>query len=72
MHKPVIELQSVSEASRHPLLPLLRVQKDSLSALDHFARCEYAIAGDYLEWSLAQCRAALGADNPTDFLVQQA
>src|SRR5258708_38971459 len=34
-------------------------------------RSQYAVAGDYLEWSLAQAKAALGAQTPAEFVSKQ-
>ena len=39
--------------------------------LDRLGQYQYAVAGDYLEWSLAQAKAALGAQTPADFVAKQ-
>jgi hypothetical protein len=74
MNIPDLNLDSKPGYStyRELLAPLLQVQQEGLKAVDRFARYEYALAGDCLRWSLAQCRVTLGASNPTDFLAQQA
>ena len=38
-----------------------KAQQDGFKALERFARFHYAVAGDYLEASLAQAKAALSA-----------
>jgi len=55
-----------------------RAQQDGFKALERFARFHYAVAGDYLEASLAQARAALsaraavGSQTVADLLTKQA
>jgi phasin family protein len=47
------------------------VQQEGLKALDRVGRYQYAVAGDYLEWSLAQAKAAVGAQTPAEFVSKQ-
>ncbi len=42
-----------------------------VQALDRVGRYQYAIAGDYLEWTLAQTRAAFSAPTPAEFISKQ-
>ena len=46
-------------------------QQDGVNMLDRFSRYQYAVAGDYLEWSLAQAKAALSSQTPADFVSKQ-
>ena len=63
--------KSIFEAYRNAFSPALKVQKEGVAALDRFGRYQYAIAGDYLEWSLAQAKAALEAQSPAEFVTKQ-
>lgn len=72
MNEPIADVKSWSEACRRSLAPLLRIQQDGLGVLDRFARCQYAVAGDFLEWSLALSKVMLAAQSPADFLAKQA
>jgi hypothetical protein len=72
MNEPIAGVNSWSEACRRSLAPLLRIQQDGLGALDRFARCQYAVAGDFLEWSLALSKIMVAAQSPADFLAKQA
>lgn len=72
MNEPIADVKSWSEACCLSLAPWLRIQQDGLGALDRFTRCQYAVAGDFLEWSLAQSRVTLVADSPAVFLAKQA
>jgi hypothetical protein len=71
MNEPIADVKSWSEACRLSLAPLLRIQQDGLGALDRFARCQYAVAGDFLEWSLALSQVTLVTQSPADFLTKQ-
>jgi hypothetical protein len=42
-----------------------------LQAMDRLTHYQYAVAGDYWEWSLAQTTAALAAKNPVEYLARQ-
>ena len=71
MTAPHADAKSWSQAALLALTSL-RVPQDRLDALNRFARYQFAVAGDYLEWSLAQCKVTLDAKNPADFLAKQA
>jgi phasin family protein len=53
------------------LAPARRAQQESLKALERVGRYQYAVAGDYLEWSLAQAKIAVAAQTPAEFVSKQ-
>jgi phasin family protein len=63
--------KTIFESYRTAFAPALNAQQEGVKALDRVGRYQYAVAGDYLEWSLAQAKAALGAQTPTDFVSKQ-
>lgn len=63
--------KTIFETYRNAFAPALKAQQEGVKALDRVGRYQYAVAGDYLEWSLAQAKAALGAQTPTDFVSKQ-
>jgi phasin family protein len=63
--------KTIFESYRTAFAPALKAQQEGVKALDRVGRYQYAVAGDYLEWSLAQAKAALGAQSPTDFVSKQ-
>jgi hypothetical protein len=71
MNERIADVKSWSEASRLLLAPLLRIQQDGFGALDRFVRCQYAVAGDVLEWSLALSKVTMVAQSPASLLSQQ-
>lgn len=62
---------AVYNAYRDAIAPALQVQQEGLKALENLGRYQYAVAGDYLEWSLAQAKASLSASNPAELAATQ-
>ena len=63
--------KTIFETYRTALAPAIKIQQEGVKALDRVGRYQYAVAGDYLEWSLAQANAALAAQTPADFVSKQ-
>jgi phasin family protein len=63
--------KAIFESYRNAFAPALKAQQEGVKALDRLSRYQYAVAGDYLEWSLAQAKAALSAQSPADFVSKQ-
>jgi phasin family protein len=61
----------ILETYRNAFAPALKAQQEGLKAIDRLGRYQYAVAGDYLEWSLAQAKAATSAQNPAEFVSKQ-
>jgi phasin family protein len=59
------------ETYRNALAPAIHAQQEGLKALDRLARFQYAVAGDYLEWSLTQAQAVIAAKNPAELIAKQ-
>ena len=60
------------ETYRNAFAPVFHAQHEGLKALERMARYQYAVAGDYMEWSLAQAQAFLAAKSPVEFAAKQA
>lgn len=63
--------KSIFETYRSAFAPAVKVQQEGVKALDRVGRYQYAVAGDYLEWSLAQAKAAMAAQTPADLISKQ-
>ena len=59
------------DAYRNAVAPSLLAQQEGLKTLESFGRYQYAIAGDYLEWSLAQAKAGLASSSPAELAATQ-
>jgi len=63
--------KTIFETFRNAFAPVLKAQQEGLKAIDRAGRYQYAVAGDYLEWTLAQAKAAVGAQTPAEFVSKQ-
>jgi phasin family protein len=63
--------KAIFEAYRNAFAPVLKAQQEGIKAMDRLGRYQYALAGDYLEWSLAHAKAAVGAQTPAEFVSKQ-
>ena len=59
------------ETYRNALAPALQAQQEGLKALERLARYQYAVAGDYLEWSVTQAQAVIAAKTPAELVAKQ-
>ncbi|MEO7775452.1 MAG: phasin family protein [Steroidobacteraceae bacterium] len=71
MSNPAFDPKTILDAYRNAFAPALKAQQEGIKALDRLSHYQYAVAGDYLEWSIAQAKAAAGAQSPTEFLSKQ-
>ncbi len=72
MNTRTFDPTTLIETYRDALAPALRAQQEALKALERVARYQYAVAGDYLEWSLTQAQAFLAAKSPAELVAKQA
>jgi Phasin protein len=56
---------------RTAFAPALRAQQEGLKAFERLARYQYAVAGDYIEFSLSAAKAAIGAKSGEDLVAAQ-
>ena len=63
--------KTILENYRVAFAPALKAQQEGVKALERVGRYQYAVAGDYLEWILAQAKAALETTSPTEFFAKQ-
>jgi hypothetical protein len=59
------------DAYRNALTPAIKAQQEGVKAIDRAGRYHYALAGDYLEYSLAQAKATVGVQSPAEFVSKQ-
>ena len=71
MSDTTFDPKSILEAYRTAFAPMLKAQQEGVKVFDRMGHYQYAVAGDYLEWSLAQAKAALGAQSPAEFVSTQ-
>jgi len=71
MSNSAFDPKTILDSYRNAFAPVLKAQQDSVKTLDRVGHYQYAVAGDYLEWSLAQAKAALAAQTPAEFVAKQ-
>jgi phasin family protein len=71
MSDSTFDPKAIIDTYRNAFAPVLKAQQEGITAIDRVGRYQYAVAGDYLEWSLAQAKAALGAQTPAEFVSKQ-
>ena len=71
MSDSTFDPKAIIDTYRNAFAPALKAQQEGITAIDRFGHYQYAVAGDYLEWSLAQAKAALGAQTPAEFVSKQ-
>jgi hypothetical protein len=62
---------TILESYRDTFAPFVHAQQEGLKAIDRLARYQYAVAGDYLEWSLSYAKAFVNAKTPAEYLAKQ-
>ena len=71
MSDSTFDPKAIFETYRNAFTPVLKAQEEGVKTIDRLGRYQYAVAGDYLEWSLAQAKAALAAQTPAEFVSKQ-
>ena len=71
MSEAPFDPKTLFETYRNAFAPALKAQQESIKAMDRLGKYQSAVAGDYLEWSVAQANAAAVAQTPTELLSKQ-
>jgi phasin family protein len=58
------------ESYRSAFAPVLRAQQEAMKSVERLARYQFGVAGDYLDWSLAQTKAAVAAKSAAELAAQ--
>ena len=72
MSDTTFDPKTILETYRTAFAPIVKAQQDGVKVLDRVGRYQYAVAGDYLEWTLSQAKLVLAAQTPADFVSKQA
>ena len=71
MTQRTFDLSNLFDTYRDAFAPLLRAQQEALKTVERLARYQFAVAGDYLEWSLGQAKASVGPKSAAELIGQQ-
>jgi len=65
------DLSAMFDVYKDAFAPVLKAQQEGLKTVERVARYQFAVAGDYLDWTLAQANAAIGTTSVNDLVSQQ-
>jgi hypothetical protein len=71
MTQPTFDFSTLFDAYKTAMAPVFRAQQEGLKTLERLAHYQFAVAGDYLEWSLAQAKASVGPKSAAELIGQQ-
>jgi hypothetical protein len=71
MTQPTFDFSTLFETYKSAMAPMFRAQQEGLKTLERLARYQFAVSGDYLEWTLAQAKASVGPKSAADLIGQQ-
>ncbi len=66
------DVNAILESYRSAFEPMFKAQQDSLKTFEKIARHQYAIAGDYLEYSLTAARTLATTKEPSEIFTKSA
>jgi hypothetical protein len=72
MNNTTFDPSTIIEAYRKTFAPAVKAQQEGVDVIDRVGRYQYAVAGDYMEWTLAQAQTFLAAKSPVEFAAKQA
>jgi hypothetical protein len=64
------DIDAALNTFRETFGPVIKVQQKGVQTLERLARYQFAVAGDYLEWSLAQANVGVTASSLTEGVAQ--
>lgn len=67
----IFDTNALLETYRNAFAPAIQAQQEGIKAIERLARYQYAVAGDYLEWSLIQAQAVVSAKSPAELVAKQ-
>ena len=65
------DIDSAISSFRDSFAPALRAQQEGLKTFERLARYQLAVAGDYLDWALAQSKVGVAAKTVSEAVAQQ-
>jgi hypothetical protein len=71
MTQPTFDFTTLFDTYRQAFAPVMTVQQNSLKTLERLARYQFAVAGDYLDWSLSHAKASVEPKSVADLVSKQ-
>jgi phasin family protein len=71
MTQKTIDFAALFDTYRQAFAPVIAAQQTGLKTLERLARYQFAVAGDYLDWTLAQVKTSAEPKSVSDLVSQQ-
>jgi len=71
MSQPTFDFTAFYDTYRQTFAPVITAQQTYLKSLERLARYQFAVAGDYLEWSLSHAKASVEPKSVADLVGKQ-
>jgi len=71
MTQPTFDFSTLFDTYKTAMAPVFRAQQEGLKTLERLAHYQFAVAGDYLDWSLSQAKASVGPKSAADMVGAQ-
>jgi len=71
MTQPTFDFTALLDTYRQTFAPVITAQQNYLKTLERLARYQFAVAGDYLDWSLSHAKASVEPKSVADLVGKQ-
>ena len=71
MTQPTFDFTALFDTYRQAFAPVLTAQQNGLKTLERLARYQFAVAGDYLDWTLSHAKANVEPKSVADLVGKQ-
>ena len=71
MTQPTFDFTALFDNYRQAFAPVFTAQQNGLKTLERLARYQFAVAGDYLDWTLSHAKANVEPKSVADLVGKQ-
>ena len=71
MTQKTLDFTALFDTYRQGFAPVIAAQQSGLNALERLARLQFAVAGDYLDWTLSHVKTSAEPKPVADLVSQQ-
>ena len=71
MTQKTLDFTALFDTYRQAFAPVIAAQQNGLTTLERLARYQFAVAGDYLDWTLSHVKTSAEPKSVADLVSQQ-
>jgi hypothetical protein len=71
MTQPTFDFSALFDTYRQAFAPVIAAQQNYMKTVERLARYQFAVAGDYLDWSLSHAKASVEPKSVADLVGKQ-